>query len=86
MVNWLKELIKIIKKHGKFVEVLYNGDKYERNYINGKVNGFAVMYFASGTKYIGVYNKGLNDFVGTIEWATGTKHAGSLKNKEWNGY
>ena len=62
-----------------------NGDKYEYETKNGKINGQGAISWATGDNYVGQFKDNYFDGQGTFTYSNGNKYMGEWKNSKWNG-
>ena len=59
-----------------------NGDKYEGEFLNGKIHGKGIYIYANGDKYEGVFVNGKLTSKGTFTCSNGNRFTGNLEGKE----
>jgi hypothetical protein len=68
------------QRHGRGTFYFNNGDVYDGNWINDKMEGQGVFKWPNGTKYEGNFSAGLMNGQGKFSWPDGRKHDGLFKN------
>lgn len=59
-----------------------NGDKYEGEFLNGKIHGKGIYTYANGDKYEGAFVDGKFTSKGTFTCGNGNQYTGNLEGKE----
>jgi hypothetical protein len=62
-----------------------NGNKYIGQFVNGKREGYGIMYFANGGKYEGNWKKGLAEGKGIEYYQNGDRFEGGYHEDEEHG-
>eukprot|EP00808_Paulinella_micropora_P022040 g76044.t1 len=62
-----------------------NGDKYQGDFKNGKLEGQGTYFYASGDKYVGDFKNDKLEGQGTLFYANGDKYVGDFKNRKLEG-
>ena len=65
-------------------EVVYpDGEKYEGNFINDKINGYGILTFENGKKLEDYFIDGVNHVKGKYIWGDGRIYEGNINNRSF---
>lgn len=70
---------------GRKTVAFANGNKYEGDWVNGKLHGKGTYTWADGRKYEGNWVNGNAQGKGILTWAEGDKYAGDFVNDKFTG-
>ena len=71
--------------NGKGEMISVDGDRYEGDFKNDKMDGKGKLFYASGDRYEGDYKNGEKDGKGKLFYADGSHYEGDYKNGKMNG-
>ena len=65
--------------HNIGVRIYLNGNIYEGQFINGKIEGTGKMIYANGDKYVGEWRDGFYSGQGLMAYVTGDSYEGQFR-------
>ena len=73
----------LLNGHGKLTKK--NGDIFEGDFINGKIDGQVIIHYANGTRFKGTYKNGMRNGKAIEETKEGIRFEGTYVNDRRDG-